>query len=91
MAVKQLFCRLLLPGFVQNNTQHSGVVPLQLFFFSRHFVILQLLQTNSSTHTVTAWMNSHFILSERLDFHTIDNLSIALNGFLIYIDIAFSR
>ena len=33
----------------------------------------------SSTDMVTAWKNSHFILSERSDFHMVDYLSIAVH------------
>ena len=36
----------------------------------------------SSADMVTAWKNSHFILSVRVDFHMIDNLSKAAHGFL---------
>ena len=38
--------------------------------------ILLVVQPYSSTDTLTAWKNSCFILSERLDFYIIDNLSI---------------
>ena len=34
----------------------------------------------TSTDTVTAGKNSHFILSERLDFHVTDYLSVATHA-----------
>ena len=40
-------------------------------FFS-HFVWVHLVQLHCSTDTATAWENSHFILSERSDFHMVD-------------------
>ena len=57
-------------------------------FFSKRFV--QVEQPYSSTNTVTAWKNSHFILSERekerererADFHMVDKLSIAVDALL---------
>ena len=36
-----------------------------------------MVQPYSSSDTSTAWKNSHFILSERLDFYKVINLSIA--------------
>ena len=32
LALLQLFCRVLLPGFFQNSTQHAYVVPYKRFF-----------------------------------------------------------
>ena len=42
-----------------------------LIFFSKCFV---KVQPYSSTDTATVWKNSSFILSEKSDFHMIDNL-----------------
>ena len=39
------------------------------------------MQPCNSTDTVTAGKNSHFILSERLDFPMVDNQSIPLHAF----------
>ena len=36
---------------------------------------------SSRTDTTAAWKKSHFILSEWLDFHEIDNVSIAVYAF----------
>ena len=45
-------------------------------------------QPYNSTDTATAWKNSHFILLEWSDFHSVVNLLIAGHA---YVDIAFSR
>ena len=37
------------------------------------------MQLYNSTDTATAWKNSRFILSEKSDFHIVDNLSIAIH------------
>ena len=39
------------------------------------FLGFYLMQTCSGTDTFTIWKNYNFILSKRLDFHMIDNLS----------------
>ena len=44
----------------------------------RHFV--RVVQPYNSTDTDTAWENSHFILSERLNFHMVVNQSIAVHA-----------
>ena len=49
--------------------------------FSKCFVRSQMVQPYNSTDTATSWKNSSFILSERLDFHMLDNLSIAAHDF----------
>ena len=47
VAIQLLFCRVLLPGFVQNSTQHFCVVPFR--FLSKHFVKAPVVQPYSST------------------------------------------
>ena len=47
-----------------------------------HFVRVYVVYPYSSIDTVTAWKKSCFILSDRLDFHMIDNLSIAVHAFM---------
>ena len=43
------------------------------------------MQPFSSTDLAMAGKNSHFILSARSDFHMINNLSIAIHAFPMYI------
>ena len=86
---KWLFFKVIHPGFVLNRTQHSCVVPSG---FVLRLIRVQLVQLYSSIDTDTAWKNSHFILSERSDFHIIQNTSIAIQAFSMHMwDIAFSR
>ena len=47
--------------------------------------VVQVVQSYSSTDKATAWKNSCFILSERLDFHLVNNnLSIAIHTLHIH-------
>ena len=46
-------------------------------FFS---IEVQVLQPYNSTDTATTWNNSHFILSERSDFHMVINQSIVVHA-----------
>ena len=46
-----------------------------------HFVSVYVVYPYSSIDTVTAWKESHFILSDRSDFYMIDNLFIAVHTF----------
>ena len=79
MAIQLLFCRALLPGFVQNSTLHSYVIPIYLF------PPRVTLESRSCTHTIVQTQpllgGYRFILSERSDFHIIDCLSIAFYAF----------
>ena len=50
-----------------------------LVFFSKCFVSVHLPYMCMDTDT--AWKKSGFILSDRLDFHIIDSLSIAFHTF----------
>ena len=65
------FCRALLPGFLKNSTEHLCVVLIQLF--------LQVVQPYSTADMATAWKNFYFILSEKLDFHMVNNLLIMVH------------
>ena len=72
--------RQVLPrGLVQNNTQHPCEFPSNSFF--KCFVQVQVVPPYSSTDLTTVWKNSHFILSGRSDFHTVDNLPIVVRAF----------
>ena len=41
------------------------------------FVSINVVHPYSNIDTATTWKKSHFIISDRLDFHMIDILSIA--------------
>ena len=60
-----------------NRTKYSS-----LFFM--HFATIQVVSPYSSTDIVTAWKKFRFILSERSDFHMIDNLGIAVHSFAMH-------
>ena len=45
------------------------------------FVNVHMVHPYSSTVIATAWKKSHFILSDRSDFHMINNLLIAVHTF----------
>ena len=48
------------------------------------FLKAQVVQLHGSINTVTAWEKSHFIWSERSDFHMVVNHPIAVDTLLIY-------
>ena len=48
------------------------------------------MQPYSSTDIVTAWKNSRLILSGRLDFHIVDNLSEAVHALSMHMLISLS-
>ena len=52
--------------------------------FSRRIVKVQVVQPFSSTDKTAAQKNSRFILSERSDFYTVNNLLIAVHAFPIH-------
>ena len=54
------------------------LMQFQFSFSSKHFAEVQVVQPYNSTKTATTWKNSDFILSERLGFHMVDNMSIAV-------------
>ena len=68
---------LLFWVLLQNSTQHHYVVPSSFFF--KHFFKVQVVQPYNSSNTATAWKN----LSERLDFHMINNQSITVQALAI--------
>ena len=72
MVIHQLFCGVLLPGFVQNSTQHPGEVSTKLF--AKHFVQVQVVQPYHSAEMAAVRKNSCFILTECLDSHTVSSL-----------------
>ena len=53
-----------------------------------HFLGVQVVHSYSSTNM--AGKNNHFILSERSDFHRIDNLLISDHAFSIHMLILLS-
>ena len=53
----------------------------QSSFFSKFFVRILGVQPYSSIDTAITSKKYHFILSERSDFHIIDNLTMAVNVF----------
>ena len=81
-----LFCRILLPGVVQNSTQHLFVVPYLAFFL----VVCKVVQPCYSSDTTTAWKDSCFLLSGRSDFHMIVNLSIEVHALPMHMLTSFS-
>ena len=65
------------------KTAHSILVQFPTSFFSIHFISVQRVIPYSSSETATDWKKSHFILSEKLDFH---NLSKSVHIYIyIYI------
>ena len=54
------------------------------------FVSVHVVHPHSSTDTATVWKNTCFILSDSLDFHIIDNLSITVHIFAVHLLISLS-
>ena len=72
---------VVLWGFAPKNLFKTAPSIFVLFpsrFFSMHFVNIHEVHPYSSTDTAIAWKKSHFILSEKSDFHITDNLSMPL-------------
>ena len=67
------------------NIARSVLVQFPSNFFSIHFVSIHVVHPYSSINTTTPKKKSHFILLETSDFHMIDTLSIAVNGFTRHI------
>ena len=59
----------------------SVLVYFSSSFYSMRFVKVHVVHPYSSTDSAKAWKKSHFILSDRLDFHMIDKLLIAVLAF----------
>ena len=72
------------------KTVYSILVVFPSSFFSTCFISDVVVHPYNSTDTATAWKKSLLILSKRTDFHTIENLSIAMYT-NAYVGIAFSR
>ena len=79
MAVYLLFGWMLLSGLVQNSTWHCCVVSILLFLYT--FVRVQVVHPYSSIDAPIPWKKSCFILSDKSNFHMIDNLLIAVHAF----------
>ena len=56
------------------SEQHIASLCSSCLAFSKHFVKVRVVKWYSSTNTATTRKNSHFILSERSNFHWVDNL-----------------
>ena len=54
-------------------------------FFSICLVIIRVVNLCHKIDMITAWKKLHFILSDKSDFHMIDNLSIAVLAFTRHI------
>ena len=59
----------------------SILVYFSLSFFSMHFISADVVHPHSSMNTGTAWKKSCFILTDRLNFHMINNLSVVVHTF----------
>ena len=66
------------------KTARSIFVQFLSSFFSMFFVSVQVVHSYSSTDMATDWKKFCFILSERSDFHMIDNLSKAVHAFAMH-------
>ena len=78
VAAQLLFSGLLLPGFVQNSTPDSCIVPIQLF------VSVQEMQSYSSTDTDTSSKCRKYFTSVKIVFFPLiqfvpDNLCLNLH------------
>ena len=61
------------------NITHSILGQFSSSFFSVSFVSIHVVHPYSRTDTTTDWKKSYFILSDRLDFHMIENLLISVH------------
>ena len=67
----------------------SILVQLPSRFFSIRFISVHVVHPYSSIDTTAAWKKS-MILSDRLDFHMIDILSVAVHTFTRHVLMSFS-
>ena len=88
VAVQLVSCGVLLPGLVQDCTQHSCVIAIQ--FLLQPFVSVHVVHPYSSIDVTAAWKKLRFILSVRSDFHIIDSLLIAVHAFVSLVSMSFS-
>ena len=72
------------------NITCSILLPFPSSFFSISFVCLHGLYPYCSLGTTTDWKIYCFILSDRSDFHMINNLSIAIHDFARWISTSLS-
>ena len=83
-----LHCRMLPPGLVQYSLQYSSAIAVKLFLHT-----LGQLPCDESIQQYwhdRIFEKMRFILSERFDFHMIDNLSKALHAFASCVLMSFS-
>ena len=72
------------------NIARSIFVQLSSSFFSIHLVSVHVVHPYSSMNMTAAWKRLRFILSNRSDFHMINNLSIAFHAFACNVLMSFS-
>ena len=72
------------------NIARSILVQFLSSFFSMHLISNHVVHQYSRIDTPTTWKKLCFILSDRSDFHMIDNLSIAVIAFTRCILMSFS-
>ena len=72
------------------NIDSIILVQLTFSFFFKLLVSVHVVHLYSRTDTIAAWKKLRFILSDTSDFHIINNLSIAVHAFAIYIYIYIS-
>ena len=80
VAVQLLFWEMLLLRIAR-----SILVEFPSSFFSLRLVSVHVMHPYSSTDTIATWKKLHFILSDKFDFHMIDNLLIAVYAFASHI------
>ena len=68
----------------------SILVQFPFSFFSIRLVSVHVVHPYSRTGTIAAWKKLHFLLSDRSDFHIINNLSIAVQARVSRISMSFS-
>ena len=82
--------RLSILSSPQNDTQcHYTAAECRFLLIDQH-CWFQVVQLYGSTDTATSWKNSHFILTDRWDFHIVDNLSVAIHVLPMRIMISLS-
>ena len=69
---------------------HSILVQLPSSFFSIRLVSLHMVHPYNRIDTNTDWKKVRFILSDRSDFHMINNLSIVVHAFASRVYMSFS-
>ena len=72
------------------NIACSILVQFPSGFYSICLLSINVVHPYSRIDTNTAWKKLHFILSDRFNFHMIDNLLIAVHAFNSHILISFS-